>query len=201
MKIMTMAVTACALSATASGTLIVPDSAIATSTFSASYDIGNTIDGSGLPLNFTLADAHATYVQNNHWTTAANRTIGESATFFFTTRQSLAYFHMWNHRSDGVASNPNYDVTLFDLILRDSANNVLHSMNWVSALPNVATAQTFAFTHTDNVSSVEFIVRATENNNVSPYTGLAEVRFSVPAPGMMSVAFIGLMAARRRRIR
>lgn len=193
------ALTLVAAPALAGVALVQPDSATATSTFSGSYDIGNTIDGSGLPANFTLTDAHATYVQNNHWTTANGDTIGESATFFFNTPQTFAAFHMWNHRSNGVAANPNYEVTLFDLILRDSASNTLLALTSVAALPDVAVAQTFTFAETSNISSVQFIVRATANNNSSPYTGLAEVAFSVPAPGALATLSLAALAARRRR--
>ncbi|HYF15708.1 MAG TPA: hypothetical protein VD971_11625 [Phycisphaerales bacterium] len=203
---MTKTFTICALScvglaaSAASASLIRPDSATATSTFSGLYDIGNTIDGSGLPANFTPADAHATYTTNNHWTTANGDTIGESATFYFNTPQTLGVFHMWNHRSNGIAANPHYEVTLFDLILRDSASNVLLSLTNVVAQPDVAVAQNFSFAQTANVSSVQLVVRATANNNSSPYTGLAEVAFSVPAPGAAALlALAGLTAARRRR--
>lgn len=190
---------AAAAPALAGGTLVQPDSATATSTFSVLYDIGNTIDGSGLPVNFTLADAHATYTTNNHWTTASGSTIGVSATFFFNTPQTLAFFHMWNHRSNGIAANPHYEVTLFDLILRDSASNTLLSLTNVTALDNVATAQTFAFAETADISSVQFIVRGTANNNSSPFTGLAEVAFSVPSPGALALIGMGLLPALRRR--
>jgi hypothetical protein len=161
--------------------MIRPDSATATSEFSASYDIGNAIDGSGLPANFTPADAHATYTTNNHWTTRANQTIGQSATFTFNVARTIGGFYMWNHRSNGIASNPFYEVTRFDLVLRDGpggSGNVLANLTNIDSLPNVATAQTFAFGAVANVRSIQFIVRATENNNSSIYTGLAEVAFT-----------------------
>ncbi|HZW06226.1 MAG TPA: GC-type dockerin domain-anchored protein [Phycisphaerales bacterium] len=164
----------------AAAQLIQPDSATATSEFNASYDIGNAIDGSGLPANFTLADPHANYTTNNHWTTRNGETIGESATFTFNNPQTLGVFHMWNHRSNGVASNQFYEPVLFDLELFDGANGAgasLLQLTSVAAVPNFASAQSFPFTVTANVRSVRFTVRATENNNTSPYTGLAEARF------------------------
>jgi hypothetical protein len=157
-----------------------PNSATATSEFSASYDIGNAIDGSGLPANFGPNDAHATYTTNNHWTTRANQTIGQSATFTFAAARPVGGFYMWNHRSNGIASNSFYAVTRFDLVFRDGpggTGTVLQSLNGLTALGNIAAAQTFAFPVVANVRSVQFIVRATANNNSSPYTGLAEVGF------------------------
>ena len=161
--------------------LIRPNSATATSEFSALYDIGNVIDGSGLPANFTPADAHANYTTNNHWTTRSGQTIGQSATFTFDTSQTIGGFYMWNHRSNGIAANSFYEVVRFDLVLRDGPNgsgNVLANLTNIDALPNVAVAQTFAFDPRSNVRSIQFIVRATENNNASPFTGLAEVAFT-----------------------
>jgi hypothetical protein len=152
-------------------------SATATSEFSSSYDIAQTIDGSGLPANFGLLDPHATYTPGNHWTTATNRTIGESATFSFTNPSPVGGFHMWGHRSNGVANNPHYAVTRFDLVLRNAAGTVLATIPNLVGVPNVLTAQTYAFTVVENVKTVQFIVRATANNNSSPFTGLAEVLF------------------------
>jgi hypothetical protein len=160
--------------------LITPDSATATSEFSGSYVIGNTINGSGLPANFTLADAHATYAAGNHWTTQSGRTIGESATFTFNVSQTLGVFHMWNHRSNGIANNANYEPVLFDLELfggPGGTGSSLLLLTNVASQPNVAVAQSFPFVVTAGVRSARFTVRATENGNVSPYTGLAEVRF------------------------
>ncbi|MDX2147418.1 MAG: hypothetical protein SFZ23_07830 [Planctomycetota bacterium] len=163
-----------------SAQLIRPNSATATSEFSSNYVITNTINGSGLPANFGLEDAHADYSTGNHWTTRSGQTIGQSATFTFTTPQTLGGFYIWNHRSNAIAANRFYEVTRFDLVLFDGANgagSTLATFADLTALPNLATAQTIPFTVTGNVRSVRFIVRATENNNASPFTGLAEVAF------------------------
>jgi len=162
----------------ASAQLIRPDSATATSQFSSGYLVANAINGSGLPANFTINDSHATYAFGNHWTTATGQTINQSATFSFTTDKTLGGFHMWQHRSNGVASNPFYAVTRFDLVLRNAGGTVLANLTDLIALPGIANAQTFAFPITPQVRSVQFIVRATQNNNASPFTGLAEVAFS-----------------------
>lgn len=184
----TITLTAITLSAAVLGTaaasnttLIRPDSATAQSEFSGSYDIGNAIDGSGLPEGFTPADPHATYVVNNHWTTRSGA-IGAGtarATFFFDTPQDLGRFYMWNHRSDGVASNPFYEVMLFDLIFRDVDENELYAMTDVPAVGETAVAQTFCFPEVVGVSSVEIIVL---ENQGSVYTGLAEVAFGDASP-------------------
>ena len=163
---------------TAFGQLIRPDGASATSVFSSGYVAANMINGSGLPANFTVNDAHATYVSGNHWTTQAGRTIGESATFTFNLPTTIGGFHMWAHRSNNIASNPNYAVTRFDLVLRDGGGAVLGTYANLVGQSGVATAQTYGFPVTAGVRSVQFIVRATVNGNVSPYTGLAEVAFA-----------------------
>jgi hypothetical protein len=165
------------LAGAAEAQIIRPDSATATTQFSSGYVIANAINGTGLPANFSPADAHETYAFGNHWTTANGRTIGESATFNFNTPQTLGGFYMWQHRSNGVASNPYYAVVRFDLVLRDGGGAVLATFPNLTALPNIATAQTIPFAVTSGVRSVQFIVRETQNNNVSPYTGLAEVAF------------------------
>ncbi len=187
MHVIAITLFSCALlgAAAAQAQLIRPDSATATSTFSSSYSVNNTINGSGLPAGFTLTDAHATYAVNNHWTTQAGHTIGESATFTFNTAQTLGAFHMWNHRSNGIASNAYYEPVLFDLVIYDGPNGTgatLGTFANIPALPNVATAQTMPFKVTEGVRSVKFIVRATENGNISPYTGLAEVAFGPCVP-------------------
>jgi hypothetical protein len=152
-------------------------SATATSEFSGLYDIGNAIDGSGLSAGFNPASTHATYTTNNHWTTESGRTIGESATFSFTMPAPVGGFYMWAHRSNNIASNPHYAVTLFDLVFRDASGNILQTIPNLVGIPNVLTAQTYAFPVIQNVKTVQFIVRATANNNSSPFTGLAEALF------------------------
>ena len=194
------ATVALTIAAAANASLIRPTSATATSEFSGSYVIANAINGSGLPADFGPGDSHATYTTNNHWTTRANQTIGQSATFLFDTPQDLAIFYMWAHRSNNIATNPHYAVTRFDLVFRDSASNELATLTDLVGVPNVLTAQQYDFPVVSGVSSVQFIVRATANNNSSPYTGLAEVAFGIPAPGTLAAA-AGLLAfaGRRRR--
>jgi MYXO-CTERM domain-containing protein len=191
----------CALASVASAQLFQPTSATATSEFSASYDIGNVIDGSGLPANFTPASVHGTYNVNNHWTTApgALNQNNAAASFFFSDPVTIGTFHMWNHLSNGVAADPGYAVTRFNLRLFDSANNELFALLNQSATPNVFIAQSFLFAPVANVSRVDFRILA--NNGSNNYTGLAEVAFeAVPTPGALALmGFGGLLAARRRR--
>ena len=166
------------LTHTASSQLIRPDSASATSEFNSSYRVLNAINGSGLPAGFTPDSPHATYTTNNHWTTRSGDTIGESATFGFNQPVTLGGFHMWAHRSNNIATNPNYAVTRFDLIFRDGGGVQLGALTGLQGQPGITAAQTYAFPILSGVRSVEFIVRATANNNSSPYTGLAEVAFA-----------------------
>lgn len=201
LRVVTVLALAAASASIASAQLFQPDSATATSEFSASYDIGNVIDGSGLPANFTPASVHSTYVQNNHWTTQAGalNANNAAASFLFDNPVTIGTFHMWNHLSNGVASDPGYAVTRFDMRLFDSANNELFSLLNQAALPNVAIAQSYLFAPVANVSRVDFRILA---NNGSPnYTGVAEVAFeSVPTPGALALMGLGgLVATRRRR--
>lgn len=178
----------------AQAAFITPSSATASSTFSGSYDISNTIDGSGLPGAFTTSSAHADYAANNHWTTqrfASNSALiaaQPTATFFFDTAQDLGELHLWNHRSNIIADDPNYAVRTFDLTFRDGSNNVLSTLTGLSALQNVATAQTYALGAVYGVRSVEFKVI---DNFGSRLTGFAEIRFggvaAVPEPGSISL--------------
>lgn len=201
MKFVCVCVAGTALGFGAQAQLFQPDSAVAGSEFSGSYDIGNAIDGSGLPAGFDPTSVHATYAVNNHWTTRPGA-LGAGnawAEFSFDAPVTIGTFHMWNHLSNGVAADPGYAVTLFNLELLDSDSNVLHTLSNAAAQPNVHVAQSFFLPVTSNVSSVRITILA---NNGSPnYTGLAEVAFdSVPAPGALALLGVsGLVAGRRRR--
>ncbi len=201
----------------ASAQLVIPSSATASSTFSSLYDIANAIDGSGLPVGFTLDDLHDTYVGNNHWTTR-NGAIAAgtaNATFFFDTPQTIAQFHLWNHQSNGVASNDFYAVTQFDLRFFDADNNLLGEVLDVAALGGVglSAVQSFALPSFVGVSSVFFSIDANSapaNHAGVNYTGVAEVAFNaspVPEVGRSALMALGLLGlgvaspALRRRMR
>lgn len=209
-----LAVLLLATAGSASAQLIRPDAASAGSTFSSLYDIGNAIDGSGLPAGFTLASTHAVYGSNNHWTTANGAIAAGTAfaVFSFDTPQALSQFHLWNHQSNGIASNAYYAITQFDLVFRDGGDNVLGQVLDIAAVGGVgaSAAQTFGFATVGNVSSVLLSIDA----NSAPagysgvnYTGLAEVAFSAaPIPELQPAVMLmlGLLAvgaaARRRRV-
>lgn len=177
----------------ADGPMIRPNSATATSEFSGQFAIIHAINGSGLPANFTPLSPHADYSTNNHWTTKLNQTVGQSATFFFNTPQTIGGFYMWQHRSNFIANNPNYAVVRFDLDFFDAEGAPLASLPDLTAEKGIAIAQVYGFPVVFNVSRVRFTVRETFNNNVSPYTGLAEVAFtSCVAPRPAPVANTGV---------
>ncbi len=174
-----------------SGGMIIfqPDTAVASSEFSARFDIGNAIDGSGLPTEFTVDDAHAVYVADNHWTTASNPTFPVSAILGFNTPVTMGQFLLWNHRSDNIADDSLYEVAQFDLILKDSADNVLLTLNDLTATGNTVFAQIYDFPLTGGVSTVEFFIDA---NQGSSFTGVAEFGFTaIPEP---STAFLTTIA-------
>lgn len=156
------------------GQLFQPDSAVASSEFSGSYDIGNTIDQSGFPAVWSFNTPHATYVQNNHWTTRSNPT-NPNATFFFDEPKTIRQFFLWNHRSNGVASDPNYAVKRFTLTFFDADDNELAVVEDLPAEQNVVRAQLYAFDAVENVRSVRVDIL---ENYGSRYWGFAEVAFS-----------------------
>ncbi|MCC5824427.1 MAG: hypothetical protein LAT64_14550 [Phycisphaerales bacterium] len=156
------------------GQLFQPDSAVASSEFSSSYLIGNTIDGSGLPGVWSFNTPHATYVQNNHWTTQFGA-VDPNATFFFDEPKTIRQFFLWNHRSNGVAADPNYAVKRFTLTFFDGDGEVLATVEDLPAEQNVARAQLYAFEVVEGVRSVRVDIL---ENYGSPYKGFAEVAFS-----------------------
>lgn len=197
------------LAAAAQAAVITPDTATASSEFSTNYRAIYTIDGSGFTGPVTPTSLHDDYAVRNHWTTDGSAPLNEFIDWGFSTPQTLGTIYIWNHRSNNIANNSGYEVTLFDLTLFDSLNNVLLTLNDVALLPDTDAAQTIAFTLTNNVSRVRLDVEQTQSS--TNYTGLAEVRFDtssvggpsdVPEPstlGMAGLAAAGLALVRRRR--
>lgn len=154
--------------------LFAPDSAVASSQFSGSYDIGNTIDRSGLPANFSFNTPHATYTTNNHWTTAAFPT-NPNATFSFNEPKDLRQFYLWNHRSNNIATDPNYPVKRFNLVFLNADGSEISRLDDLPASQGVPRAQIYTFGVVSGVSAVR--VEIVENFG-SRFFGFAEVAFS-----------------------
>lgn len=179
--------------------LIQPNSAVASTEFTAGFDgrAVNTINGAGLPPGFGPTDAHAAYASGNHWTTTGGPPTAAFITWSFTTPQVLDTIYLWNHQSTlPTAANSGYDVTLFDLTLFDSSNTVLLTWNDVGLAPDTATAQSFSFGGPiAGVSSVRFDVEAVQSS--LSFTGLGEVGFNsvgaaaVPEPSSLLLFGIG----------
>lgn len=186
--------------------LITPISATASSEWNSSYSINHTINGSGLPLGFTIDTPHADYSTGNHWTTGDNKIVGEFANFDLGTEQSLTQLYLWNHRSSApLAYSAGYAVTQFELSFYDSNSQLIKTEGNFTASGGIATAQTFNFEQVDLVRSVRLTINA--NNGEPRVTGLAEVRFGfTPIPEPSTYALMaggGVLAAlatlRRRR--
>lgn len=184
LKVTAVVVMAGAACSPAPGASIIhANTATASSQFSASYAPTLTINGSGLNGPACPNTEHAAYTPSNHWTTAnGTNPIGQNITWGFNTPQTLNRVHIWNHQSTpSHAANPFYDVTLFDLEVRDSANSIIYSVTNQAMLPDTATAQTYSFESTlEDVKTVKFTVRQTQGSTT--YTGLAEVLFESPLP-------------------
>lgn len=208
------AIAAACFTGSAHAQLFQPDSATAGSQFSSLYDIGNAIDGSGLPENFDLDSLHTIYTSGNHWTTQNGAIAAGTAfaVFSFNEAVTIGDFHLWNHRSNNIASNAFYAVTRFDLILRDANGDTLFELldqAAVGGLGNEA-VQSFSFAQVAGVRSVLFRIDANStppNHAGVSYTGVAEVAFgqgvpAIPEPAtwwMMGAGLAGVLVAARRR--
>ena len=184
---------------TGSGGIITPTDAVASSEFSNSYLIGNTIDGSGLSAGDVATATHGNYARGNHWTTRAGEHVNANATYFFGHAETVRRFLLWNHRSNVIAADSGYAIRTFDLEFFDSNAVLIGSVTGLSAEKDVDTAQVYTFAAVDGVLSVKITIR--ENHGSTQYTGLAEARFSsVPTPGGAGVVLAagGLCAYRRR---
>jgi hypothetical protein len=186
---------------------ITPISATASTNYSSSYLIDFTIDGSGLPENFTLSSLHADYTVNNHWTTQIGDITGAFADFDLGTEQSLTHLYLWNHRSNSPpAFSTGYAVTQFDLSFFNANNQEITVLNNLSAVGGTAAVQTFAFDQVDFVKRVRLTIDA--NNGDSVVTGFGEVRFgftAIPEPSTYALltggGLLAAFAAWRRRRR
>ena len=210
---------AAALSAPAGAATFSPDGATASSFFSGSYDPANTIDGSGLGgPGFAPTDIHATYVADNHWTSAGGSVaLDQWIEWSFAAPATIGGVWIWNHLSNGVAANAFYEPTEFSLTFYDALDTVLASFSGVALAPQPVggtpgASQGFTLNAPlSGVSAVRFDVDGKEGPN--SYTGLAEVLFSdeaiagatrlsavpLPATGLLLIAALGGIAATRRR--
>lgn len=183
--------------------LIIPDTATASSEFNSNYLAVNTINGSGMPVGYDTASAHADYATNNHWTTASGDVIGATIDWGFDTPTTLGQIFIWTHRSNIIAANSGYEPTRFDLELFDDSNGSLLLWENVALAPDTAFAQGFTFpTLIDDVSTVRFTVRETQLSTTN-FTGLAEVAFTaVPEPSstlLLGAGFSLFLLTSRRR--
>jgi hypothetical protein len=177
--------------------LITPVSATASTQYSSSYLINFTIDGSGLPANFTTDDLHANYTTNNHWTTSIGDIAGAFADYDLGTDKSLTHLYLWNHRSNSPpAFSTGYAVTQFDLSFYDANSILISTLSNLTAVGGTAAAQTFSFDQVDFVRKVRLTIDS--NNGDNQVTGLAEVRFgytAIPEPSTALLLVTGCLVA------
>lgn len=166
---------------TPNNVFIQPDTAIASSEFTESFDgrAIHTIDGSGFAVGFGADDLHAPYASGNHWTSANNtRPRDQWIEWGFHTPKTLDTLYLWNHQStSGMTNNPDYDVTQFDLTFLDPSGTVLASFDDWNLRPELAAAQTFSLgQEINNVSRVRLEIENVQSSTT--LTGLAEVGFN-----------------------
>lgn len=158
--------------------IIQPNTAVASTFFSSDYAATNTINGSGLTGPVGTLPTHAAYSNasgGNHWTTANSNPLDAFITWGFSSPQTLDTIYLWNHQSNGIAANPNYDVGNFALTFLDSSSAVIGTYSGTLAFDSNA-AQAFNFGTLAGVSSVRFDVNSVQGT--TNFTGLAEVAFN-----------------------
>jgi hypothetical protein len=155
----------------------------------------NTINGSGLPPNFTATDAHDPYGDGNHWTT----NIGEAATdtqiaWSFQEPQDLTSIVLWNHQaSPPLTARDDFEVTRFRLFFLDEENVLIRSVLDLNLRPDLATGQVIHFDEPiKGVTQVSFLVDATQGS--PEFTGLGEVAFNAPLPKSFSAPAVAYSA-------
>ena len=156
------------------------DSATASSYFanSSNYHPENTLFGNGLSTANDPSATHREYLRGNHWTTQSGDLTDAWIRWSFNTVTDLGGIYIWNHQSThspGLANNPGYEPTLFDLTLYDLGGSILQSFDDVALAPDSNIASAFTWNVIQGVASVLFEVEAVQSSN--NYTGLAEVLF------------------------
>jgi hypothetical protein len=203
----------------AQAAVVKPDTARASSEFSATYRAENTINGTGLTGDGTdVTEAHAPYSNayeakvdafGNHWTTRGSAILDQWIVWAFDTPTLLGGIYIWNHESGGgLASNSGYEPTLFDLELFDANGNSLFRLDDEMLEPDNTFAQAFSFGDHYLVTEARFDVEAVQSS--TNYTGLAEVAFDteviggttvVPVPAALPLLATGLAALGAVRLR
>lgn len=125
----------------------------------------------------------------------------------------MSGIHIWNHLSNGVASNACYAPTLFDLELFGAINTPLLKLQNVLMAHSTNLAQFFSFGSLVNDGSfATFTILQTryeldQQSRGTRYTGLAEVLFDntppsvipLPASGWLLLGGLAALVGARRK--
>ncbi|NRA28823.1 MAG: PEP-CTERM sorting domain-containing protein [Parvularculaceae bacterium] len=193
--------------------LINADDVSASSQFNGQFSPFYTIDGSGLPVGFDETSIHDDYALDNHWTTSrTGGPVGQNITWFFANPQALSGMWVWNHLSNIISSNLQYEPVLVDLEAKNLGGDTVFNFTNVELLPNeelpqFGAAQLISFGDLyGDIFSITLTVIETQGS--TSFTGLAEVRFTdmvvdgqipVPAAGwLLATGLAGAMLRRRR---
>ena len=199
--------------------IISPVSASATSEFSASFDIGNTIDQSGLFSGFTSGvtdfdtylatdPQHDFIAVDNEWFTSSN-VLSAVIDYDLGALRQIDRMAFWNDEFSGVGS---IEVEIStDNILFASVASGLSPTNWAGSVTSYG-ADVFSLGGVHDARYVRLTVSdCPQPDALGPFCGIGEVAFSsvtrsVPEPAALlllgaGLAGLGFTRARRARDR
>lgn len=197
--------------------IVSPISASATSEFSGSFDIGNTIDQSGLFSGFTSGvtdfdtylgtdPQHDFIAANNEWFTATD-VLSAVIDYDLGALRQIDRMAFWNDEFSGVGSIE-VEVST-DNVAFTSVASGLSPTNWASTVTSYG-ADVFSLGGVHDAQYVRLTVsNCPQADALGPFCGIGEVAFSsvastVPEPAallLLGAGLAGLGITRSRRAR